>query len=164
MRKTWIEKIKLIDIGISVFALAVLILVTFLGVVFRYVFGNPFSWQEEVQLSLIIWVIFLGGRYAFETHSHVAIDMVVSMFPKKLQRVLSFIIAGIVTVVLICICVFGMEYIGIMYRYSIQTSILHLPYYLIYLPLPVSCVCMIIQFWANTLKEQKMIEVGEGER
>lgn len=53
-------KLRQIDIGISVIALVLLIAVTFAGVIFRYVFSKPFSWQEEVQLALIIWVIFSG--------------------------------------------------------------------------------------------------------
>ena len=40
---------KQIDTMISVVALIVLICITFIGVVFRYVLGTPFSWLEEVQ-------------------------------------------------------------------------------------------------------------------
>ena len=61
MKMKWIQKLRQIDIGISVIALVLLIAVTFAGVIFRYVFSKPFSWQEEVQLALIIWVIFFGA-------------------------------------------------------------------------------------------------------
>ena len=44
MNTKWIEKFKQIDIAIAVIALVALILVTFLGVIFRYVFSKPFSW------------------------------------------------------------------------------------------------------------------------
>lgn len=89
MKMKWIQKLRQIDIGISVIALVLLIAVTFAGVIFRYVFSKPFSWQEEVQLALIIWVIFFGARYAFETFSHVAIDMLYELFPAKAQKVLT---------------------------------------------------------------------------
>lgn len=49
----------------------------------RYCFGNPFVWQEEVQLALSVWVVFLGGRYAFVCGNHAAIDVIVEMFPEK---------------------------------------------------------------------------------
>ena len=100
MKMKWIQKLRQIDIGISVIALVLLIAVTFAGVIFRYVFSKPFSWQEEVQLALIIWVIFFGARYAFETFSHVAIDMLYELFPAKAQKVLTVLIAVVVTVVL----------------------------------------------------------------
>ena len=41
-------------------ALVLLVGVTFFGVIMRYCLGDPFVWQEEVQLALIIWVVFLG--------------------------------------------------------------------------------------------------------
>ena len=122
MKMKWIQKLRQIDIGISVIALVLLIAVTFAGVIFRYVFSKPFSWQEEVQLALII---------------------------------LTVLIAVVVTVVLGCIVVFSMKYIQIMFHYHLHTSILHWPYGWIYLPVPISCICMIIQFWENSVAELK---------
>ena len=155
MKMKWIQKLRQIDIGISVIALVLLIAVTFAGVIFRYVFLKPFSWQEEVQLALIIWVIFFGARYAFETFSHVAIDMLYELFPAKAQKVLTVLIAIVVTVVLGCIFVYSMKYIQIMFHYHLHTSILHWSYGWIYLPVPISCICMIIQFWENSVAELK---------
>ena len=104
---------------------------------------------------MVIWVIFFGARYAFETFSHVAIDMLYELFPAKAQKVLTVLIAVVVTVVLGCIVVFSMKYIQIMFHYHLHTSILHWPYGWIYLPVPISCICMIIQFWENSVAELK---------
>ena len=141
---------KQIDTMISVVALIVLICITFIGVVFRYVLGTPFSWLEEVQLALIIWIVFCGGRYAFETNSHVAIDMIYDMFPNKGKKVLLMIIAVVVTVVLAFVCFYSIDYIKIMFQYSISTSILSIPCGVLYIPIPVSCILMMIQYWINT--------------
>lgn len=62
MKMKWNTKLRQIDIGISVIALVLLIAVTFAGVIFRYVFSKPFSWQEEVQLALIIMGYFFRGK------------------------------------------------------------------------------------------------------
>ena len=131
MKMKWIQKLRQIDIGISVIALVLLIAVTFAG------------------------VIFFGARYAFETFSHVAIDMLYELFPVKAQKVLTVLIAIVVTVVLGCIFVYSMKYIQIMFHYHLHTSILHWPYGWIYLPVPISCICMIIQFWENSVAELK---------
>ena len=155
MERKWIQKLKQADTAISVIALVLLIAVTFAGVVFRYVFSKPFSWQEEVQLALIIWVIFFGSRYAFETYAHVAIDMLYELFPAKVQRVLTVLIAIVVTVVLGFIFVYSIKYIQIMFHYHLHTSILHWAYGVIYLPIPISCISMIIQFWYDSVAELK---------
>lgn len=123
---------KQIDTMISVIALIVLICITFIGVVFRYVLGTPFSWLEEVQLALIIWIVFCGGRYAFETNSHVAIDTIYDMFQIK-EKVLLMIIAVVVTVVLAFVCFYSIDYIKIMLQYSISTSILSIPCGVLYI-------------------------------
>lgn len=144
---------KQIDTVISVVALVVLICITVMGVVFRYILGSPFSWLEEVQLALIIWIVFCGGRYAFETHNHVAIDMIYDMFPDRGKRFLLKLIAIVVTFVLALVCVYSIDYIKIMLQYSISTSILSIPCGVLYLPIPVSCILMIIQYWVNTKQE-----------
>ena len=80
-------------------ALILLVGVTFFGVIMRYCLGDPFVWQEEVQLALIIWVVFLGGRYAFVCGNHAAIDVIVEMFPEKLQKLLSVLIAAAAVII-----------------------------------------------------------------
>ena len=86
MKMKWIQKLRQIDIGISVIALVLLIAVTFAGVIFRYVFSKPFSWQEEVQLALIIWVIFFGARYAFEPFHMWQLICCMNCFLRKHKR------------------------------------------------------------------------------
>ncbi len=40
-----------LDILIAAAVLAVLIVLTFLGVIWRYFLGHPFTWLEEVQMA-----------------------------------------------------------------------------------------------------------------
>ena len=125
-------------------ALVLLVGVTFFGVIMRYCLGDPFVWQEEVQLALIIWVVFLGGRYAFVCGNHAAIDVIVEMFPEKLQKILSVLIAAAAVIIL---------------RYDRVTNILKIPYSLIYAPLPIGCLTMAVQVCLNTYRDL----TGKGE-
>lgn len=142
-----------LDTLIASVALVLLIGVTFFGVIMRYCMGDPFIWQEEVQLALIIWVVFLGGRYAFVCGNHAAIDVIMEMFPKKLQRVFSVLIAVVIVVILSYVGYQGIRYIMQMVRYHRVTNILKIPYSLIYLPLPIGCVTMAVQSCLNTYRE-----------
>ena len=45
-----------IDIVVASIILAILIVLTFLGVVWRYIFNAPFTWLEEVQTSCMVWM------------------------------------------------------------------------------------------------------------
>ena len=40
-----------LDIAVASAILAILIVLTFLGVIWRYIFDAPFTWLEEVQTS-----------------------------------------------------------------------------------------------------------------
>ena len=62
MDKKKIKNIILnLDLYIAGLSFAVIVLVTFCGVLMRYVFHNPFVWEEEVQVGLFLWVVFFGG-------------------------------------------------------------------------------------------------------
>ena len=54
-----------IDIVVASIILAILIVLTFLGVVWRYIFNAPFTWLEEVQTSCMVWIVFAGAGAAF---------------------------------------------------------------------------------------------------
>lgn len=145
--------LKNLDLVVASIALAGLIVLTFVGVFARYVFNAPFAWQEEVQLMLIVWVTFLGGRYAFVTGSHCAIDVLVDLFPKKVQRYFDLVIMAIVVIVLSYTGWQCSKYILQMYNTNRVTNMLHIPYALIYAPGVIACVTMAIQFILMTMKK-----------
>ena len=72
-----------LDVAVASIALIVLILLTFSGVIMRYIVGKPYTWLEEVQLFCMVWIVFAAGGAAFRTGSHVAIEMVVEMVRKR---------------------------------------------------------------------------------
>ena len=55
---SWKSVIGNLDIIVASIALIVLIILTFAGVIMRYIVGHPFTWLEEVQLSHIQLFIF----------------------------------------------------------------------------------------------------------
>ncbi len=142
-----------IDMILACIALVILIVVTFFGVIMRYCFGNPFIWQEEVQLALIIWVVFLGGRIAFIMGNHAAIDVIYEVFPQKLKRVATVLITVVSIIILTYVAYQGYQYLMQMYASNRVTNLLRIPYVWIYAPLPISCITMAIQMGANVFKE-----------
>lgn len=142
-----------IDVILACVALVALISITFFGVIMRYCFGNPFVWQEEVQLALIIWVVFFGGRIAFVMGNHAAIDVVYEVFPKKLQKITTVFITVVSSIILVYVAYQGYQYLMQMYTSNRMTNLLKIPYVWIYAPLPISCVTMAIQMIINTFKD-----------
>ena len=57
-------------------------------VVFRFVFGKPAAWTEELATIAYVWVIFWGCAFSVPLAAHVAVDMVVPGFSPRTRRVL----------------------------------------------------------------------------
>ena len=109
-----------------------LIVLTFVGVIRRYFLRDPITWMEEVQMLLFLWVVFLGGSAAFRTGSHIAIEIVVDALPKKIGGFMGYL--------------FMQEW---SYYYQLMeagkvTTLLRIPYSIVYLVVPVGGILMIV--------------------
>lgn len=137
---------KNLDVIIAGASLVVLVFTTFLDVIMRYVFLKPFVWEEEVQLWCFLWMIFFGAGAAFRAGSHVAIEFIVDAMPPKVKKV--FEILDWVMVVFI-IGYFGIQSGSLIKQYIASqevTSVLNIPYTVIYLAVPIGCVLMIVNY------------------
>ena len=100
-----------LDLMIAGTVLAILIVLTFAGVIWRYFLGKPFTWLEEVQTACMVWIVFSAAGAAFRMGNHVAIEMIVDLMPKALQKVMTILISVVVARV---------------YRYDRQLFLQHL--------------------------------------
>jgi len=136
-----------IDVIIASSVLTILIILTFLGVLWRYVFQAPFTWLEEVQLACIVWIVFAAAGAAFRTGSHVAIEMVVDLLPENVQKVMNVVISIIVVCVVGYLFYNSIGFIQMMIKNGRSTSMLHIPYMIIYAIALVSYVDMLISYF-----------------
>ena len=133
--------------------LAALILCTFGGVITRYCFSKPFTWEEEFQLACMVWITFLAASVAFHTRSHVAIEILVDLFPKRLQQVMEVLIFLAVWVILGYFFFRSIDFITVIAGTSRKTPILKIPYAWIYGVAPVSVVLMLISYTYMTVQD-----------
>ena len=73
-QRNWRFLLLNIDVAIASIAMCVLVGLTFAGVVARYILGSPFTWIEEIQAAMIVWVIFGAAGAAFRTGNHAAVS------------------------------------------------------------------------------------------
>ena len=62
-------------------SMAILVLDVLLGVISRYVLGSQVPWTEELACLLLVWSSFFGIALAFDSRSHLGIDLIVNMMP-----------------------------------------------------------------------------------
>jgi TRAP-type C4-dicarboxylate transport system permease small subunit len=73
--------------------LAVLTILVFLTVIYRYFLLAPISWGEEMSRFLFIAVSMLGAALAMKDRSHFAITVLTARFPARVQAWLEVLIA-----------------------------------------------------------------------
>jgi TRAP-type C4-dicarboxylate transport system permease small subunit len=152
------------DIAIAGIALIILIVLTFFGVIMRYVFGSPFTWLEEVQLWCMVWIVYAAAGAAFRTGNHVAIEMVVELFPKVVQKFIEVLISLVVILVVGFLFIESIGFVELFVRSGRTTNMLSVPYSLIYGMVPLSCILMMVNFFYAKYREFKGLDIEkEGE-
>ncbi|MDR0720375.1 MAG: TRAP transporter small permease [Treponema sp.] len=76
-----------VEILIAIF-LAVMIVLVFMNVVFRYLFSRGFAWSEEIARICFIYLVYLGSIEAMRDNRHLLIDSVLSRMPVAGQKAL----------------------------------------------------------------------------
>ncbi|WP_313527124.1 TRAP transporter small permease [Anaerotignum sp.] len=144
-----------IDVVVAGLVLALLVFLTFLGVVWRRAFGAPFTWLEEVQLACMVWIVFASAGAAFRFGNHVAIEMIVDMMPQKIQKVFSIFISVVVVAVISYLFIQSIGFIQLFIKSGRSTPMLEIPYTLIYGIAPVSFILMIVNYFYALFKGVK---------
>ena len=127
-------------------------LLMFINVIMRYLFRSGLPWSEEVVRYTIIWITFIGIAMCARKGKHVAIDLFLSLINKKMGLILLIIIN--ITSIFFCI---------LMTRYSIKlvwqvssssqvSPALGIPFYIIYLCMPLGFGLSVLRFAQNTLR------------
>lgn len=157
----FLKIVKNLDIFVAVVALIVLVGLTSSGVIMRYIVGKPYTWLEEVQLFCMVWIVFGAGGAAFRTGNHVAIEMVVEMLPKSIQKVVEIIIDLVVFFVISYLLIQSIRFVGVFVSSERSTSMLKIPYTLIYGIAPVSYLLMIISYFTSKYINKNEEEINE---
>ncbi len=141
--------IKNLDDIISGLCIAIIILVTIAGVIFRYVFNNPFGWVEEVSLGLFIWAVFMGASSAMKRGGHVSIDIIVDELGPRMRKIADIFSMTITTGLLLVVLYFG--YAKAMQSGAKITPLLKVPYTYIDIAVPIGSLYMIVHMVRNIL-------------
>ncbi len=113
--------------------------------------GQPFTWLEEVQLACMVWIVFAAGGAAFRTGNHVAIEVIVDLLPAKLQKLMEVLLSIVVVAVLGYLFYQSLGFIQMFLKSGRSTSMIKIPYALIYGIAPLSYVLMVISYFYSII-------------
>lgn len=119
--------------GILMFAMMA---ITFSQVVARYGFGSSLMWSEEAGRYIFVWIAFLGLVVAFNTGSHVALDLLVKVLSGVSRKTLELVNGALVSVFAIALLAGGMKLYHLGARQ--KSPAFELPMYYVYTVVPLS--------------------------
>lgn len=99
--KVW-GAIELLTKAVLVLLVAVMVVVSLAQVVWRYVFGDPLIWSEEMARYAFIWIAYLSAWLAWKHRAHIALDAVAYLRNPGLER----LAARLVEVLVFAFCVY----------------------------------------------------------
>lgn len=147
--------VKFIERGLVILigsCLAIVVVSTFLQVLFRFVFKIPVPWTEEVTRIAFADMVFLGAAYAVKENRHLSVD-VISSLPRAIR---SAIISIGYLIMIIFLAIF--TYYGWVYSINSQvqtTPTLEIPLLFLYIIMPISGVIMLFYLIIGMLEELK---------
>ena len=133
-----------LDVGVSCVMMVALVILTFVGVLMRYIMRSPITWQEEVQMLLFLWIVFLGGAGAFRAGSHIAIEILVDALPKKIGGVIERFDVLLQLLILVYLFWQEIQYYNQLIVAGRVTNLLRLPYGVAYAVVPIGGALMLI--------------------
>ena len=77
--------------ALGALVLAVMVTLTFLNVVTRYVIVYPLAFTEEITISMFVWVTLLGVSIAFRSNAHLAVTFFYDLGSPALRKIFYFI-------------------------------------------------------------------------
>ena len=136
----------------------VLTLSVFLQVLIRFVFKYPLPWTEEIARIAFVYCIFVGATIAVRENSHLQVDFLLVILPKKVARVL--VLLGMLLVGMFLVFVTWQGVVLVLATGVQMSPVMQVPFKYLYLILPVSGALMLLYLVANMLALIR----GKGER
>jgi TRAP-type C4-dicarboxylate transport system permease small subunit len=137
--------------GLVVIALMVMTVVTFLQVLFRFVFELPSSWTGEVVTFSFIFVVFLGAALAVKHHEHIVVD-IVDALPSPIKKTIYLISQALVLIFLFVFTYYGWQHA--VNSMNTLTPSLEIPKGYIYMVAPFSGMLMIYYLIRSNFKKE----------
>lgn len=126
------------------------VLLLFVNVVLRYIFGYAIPWAEEVTRYTLLWTVFVGAGVIAREGAHVSMEAFYNIWPGKIKR------TGFLLINLFCIFTLSVIFylgIGIVKMVAETGQISEaaaIPMWLIYGAFPVGSLLIILGYVETT--------------
>jgi len=144
--QAFMDKVGKIEYFLVALMIAIMAIVNFLQVVFRYVIEGSLPWSEELLRFLFVWTTFLGAGIGVRKGAHLGLTIIVNNLPTKLKKFVVFVNYLICIAFSAIIGMLGLSVVSMQAEFNVRSSAMVLPMYWISLAIPVSFALIILHF------------------
>lgn len=127
----------------AVLLFSAMVVVTALGVFFRYVLNAPLPWTEESDRYMFIWLTWIGASVTMRYKAHIAVDVLVRYFEPRVRR--WFTMAAELCTLAFLAALFNASLPVIEVTSRTRTAATDIPISWVYMSVPVGCVLIAIE-------------------
>ena len=144
--------------------LAVMSVVVFLQVIFRFVIKASLPWSEELSRYLLVYITYFGCAYGIKTGAHLGVEAFVLILPKTVQKAINVLVQIGGLVVCVLILKFGADIVFSQMQSGQLSPAMRLPMWTIYSAIPIGMAFCVIRYAVEIVKAvQALIRPGEKE-
>ena len=134
-----------------VFFIALLSVLVFIQVVFRYALDLPLFWTEEAARYCLVWASLLGAGVALKRGEHIAVTYIVERLPPVLHRPVLLLSRVCIGVILGVVLWGGIRLVAVTH-FQVSPA-LQIPMSVPYMSVPVGAAIMLIHLLASFLED-----------
>ncbi len=117
-----------------------MIIITFIQVIFRYVLNSALPWAGEITIFFFIWVIFLGASITLHKGLHIGVDIITNQLREKNKKII-YIFTNIL-IIIFCILIFFGSIPLVIDNFTQRSPALEIRLTYVYLSIPFSMIAM----------------------
>jgi len=131
---------------VAAILLAVMCVVVFLQVVFRFIIKSSLPWSEELSRYLTVYITFFGAAYGIQKGAHLGIEAVTLLLPVKVRRLLNIFVQAGSLAVCALIAKYGIDIVISQMGTGQVSPAMRVPMWMIYMAVPVGMIFCVIRY------------------
>jgi TRAP-type C4-dicarboxylate transport system permease small subunit len=145
---------------ITVFFLIIMVVFTFIQVMFRYVrlpnfTGNPIYYAEEITRLSYVWITFIGLSLATKNEAHISMTVFIEKLTERKRYFIYIFIDLISLMVLLYLLIWGFMYLD--FSKSINSAALNVSMIFVTISFPLGLFFTSIRIFERIAKNIKLI-------
>ena len=117
-----------------------MIIITFIQGIFRYVLNSALPWAGEITIFFFIWVIFLGASITLHKGLHIGVDIITNQLREKNKKII-YIFTNIL-IIIFCLLIFFGSIPLVIDNFTQRSPALEIRLTYVYLSIPFSMIAM----------------------